>query len=394
MTTPTERPEDMVAIRDITVSDRGRSDLGDLTELADSLATFGMMHPIVIDAAQTLIAGGRRLAAARQLGWTHVPVRRYGDLSAGERLELELEENRVREDLDPVEEARLIARLAKLARTVADQEPANCSDPEHPRRRRGSLRDLQDRIGYSPSRIHEAEAIARTLDQYPELEGRSLYQTHEIANSLKELSEPERRGFLAEHSVNGRLSDGYEPLRDLRTRVEAAREARKTPARREREQREREKREEQREQREAKTAAFIERYGLTQQLHDLPLPTLQALVERAPTIAAAADPAGTIVADFIAPPAQSTIFDLRPKGHRPGLQPPPTPKGLTEEQETAYSIRWLQAHIVGALWAVEDLSAIAPRVVRKTLAAGEIAEARRLARDGAEYLSRLAAELA
>jgi ParB family chromosome partitioning protein len=397
VTTPIERPEELVAIREITRGDRARSDLGDLDDLADSLAHFGMMQPIVIDATQTVIAGGRRLEAARRLGWTHVPVRRYGALSAGERLELELEENRVREDMDPTDEALVIAKLAQLARQVAADEDPNCSDSEHPRRRRGSLRDIERRIGYRPSRIHEAEAVAAILDRYPELRGLPLYRMQSVAGDLDYLPEPERRAFLARHSPGGRLDDQSEHGHDLYLAVQAAREARKTPARRVREQRQREEQAERRQQRRAEAAASYERWKLTQQVAQLPLATLQAIAERAPTIreliAAADDPSSTVVADFLVPLEQKTTLDLRPKGHRPGLQPPPPPTGLTEEQAAEYSVRWLRAHVAGVLWAVEDLGDIAPRVIRKLLTAGEIDEAWRLARDGAEYLERLAAEL-
>jgi ParB family transcriptional regulator, chromosome partitioning protein len=48
--------------------------MGDLAGLAASLAELGLLHPVVIRPDGTLIAGERRLRAAKQLGWPTIPV--------------------------------------------------------------------------------------------------------------------------------------------------------------------------------------------------------------------------------------------------------------------------------------------------------------------------------
>ena len=58
----------------IVVTDRHRADLGDVSDLAASIALHGLMHPIVVTTEGRLIAGERRLAACRSLGWTDVKV--------------------------------------------------------------------------------------------------------------------------------------------------------------------------------------------------------------------------------------------------------------------------------------------------------------------------------
>ena len=81
----------------------------ELEELAQSIRQHGVLQPIVVTPAPDgrgylLVAGERRLQAARQAGLTAVPaVVRVAD----ERLSLELAlvENLQREDLDPLEEA-------------------------------------------------------------------------------------------------------------------------------------------------------------------------------------------------------------------------------------------------------------------------------------------------
>jgi ParB family chromosome partitioning protein len=79
----------------------------DLAELADSLREHGLVQPIVVrkrgDRYQ-LIAGQRRLAAARRLGWEKVPVRVL-DVDDRQMSEIAIVENLQRRDLDALEKA-------------------------------------------------------------------------------------------------------------------------------------------------------------------------------------------------------------------------------------------------------------------------------------------------
>lgn len=80
-----------------------------LQELADSIAQYGVIQPIVARKLNTgyyqIIAGERRWRAARMAGLEEVPVR---VLEADDRrtAELALVENLLREDLNPIEEAK------------------------------------------------------------------------------------------------------------------------------------------------------------------------------------------------------------------------------------------------------------------------------------------------
>jgi ParB-like chromosome segregation protein Spo0J len=61
-------------VSSIKIGVRHRKDLGDLDKLAESLETIGLLHPVVIDTHNRLIAGQRRLEAAKLLKWKTVPV--------------------------------------------------------------------------------------------------------------------------------------------------------------------------------------------------------------------------------------------------------------------------------------------------------------------------------
>ncbi len=61
-------------IADIRVGERHRRDLGDIGALAESIADIGLLHPIIVNEDGLLLAGARRLAACKRLGWMTVPV--------------------------------------------------------------------------------------------------------------------------------------------------------------------------------------------------------------------------------------------------------------------------------------------------------------------------------
>ena len=67
---PTELP-----IADIRVGRRHRKDMGDIAELAASMAELGLLQAIGVRPNNELIWGERRLRAAQQLGWTTIPVK-------------------------------------------------------------------------------------------------------------------------------------------------------------------------------------------------------------------------------------------------------------------------------------------------------------------------------
>ena len=105
-----------ILVADIIVGDRYRLDYNDLDELAESISTKGLMHPPVIDDQNNLIAGGRRLAAIKKLGWLETPVTRFGTLSKADRTMLELEENLQRSDATWQETTLGIASYHRLAK--------------------------------------------------------------------------------------------------------------------------------------------------------------------------------------------------------------------------------------------------------------------------------------
>lgn len=106
----------------IIVGDRFRTDLGDVAELARSIERSGLLHPVVVTTDGTLVAGGRRLAAVRSLGWTDVEVNVVSNLTdATSLLIAERDENTCRLDMTPSEKVALGRALEEVAKPEAEQ---------------------------------------------------------------------------------------------------------------------------------------------------------------------------------------------------------------------------------------------------------------------------------
>lgn len=104
----------LVNIKDIKIKKRVRHDLGDLEALKGSLRTYGLLNPITLNSNYELIAGERRLQAAKQLGWTNINANILNNLSDVDELEMELEENNQRKEFTREELLEGYQRLEKL----------------------------------------------------------------------------------------------------------------------------------------------------------------------------------------------------------------------------------------------------------------------------------------
>jgi hypothetical protein len=78
---------------------RQRKELTGVDVLAKSLASIGLIHPIVITREGVLVVGERRITAAKSLGWTHINVNYTDELDPVQLHLIELEENVKRVDL-------------------------------------------------------------------------------------------------------------------------------------------------------------------------------------------------------------------------------------------------------------------------------------------------------
>ncbi len=95
----------------------------ELAQLAESIAAHGLLQPIVVRCVENgyeLVAGERRLRAAKELHWTEVPVQ-IVEADPRESAELAIVENLHRKDLDPLEKAMSFQRYLETYESTQEE---------------------------------------------------------------------------------------------------------------------------------------------------------------------------------------------------------------------------------------------------------------------------------
>ena len=102
----------------LDLSNRSRTEYGDLKDLYESISSTGLIHPPsvskVSDEKYILIAGGRRTASMLMAGLEWIPVISFNELSIASIVEMEGEENFKRLDMNWKERVMIIARGHEL----------------------------------------------------------------------------------------------------------------------------------------------------------------------------------------------------------------------------------------------------------------------------------------
>lgn len=107
-------------LSNIKIGPRQRQDVGDLDELAESLARVGQIHSIGVRAEDMrLVWGYRRFLSAQQLGWTEIEAIVREGLSDELEQEIELEEDIRRKDRTWQEYVLAIHKLYHIKRRAA-----------------------------------------------------------------------------------------------------------------------------------------------------------------------------------------------------------------------------------------------------------------------------------
>ena len=104
----------LVPIEDVKIKKRIRKDMGDIAALTESMKRFGQINPILITKDNILIAGGRRLEAARNLGWTNINAVVAEIPDELSKLEYEVEENMQRRDFTSTEIQEAAEKIHRL----------------------------------------------------------------------------------------------------------------------------------------------------------------------------------------------------------------------------------------------------------------------------------------
>jgi ParB family chromosome partitioning protein len=171
----------------------------ELEELTGSIREQGVLQPLMVrksDSGFELIAGERRLRAARRAGLTQVPVV-VRDVSDDQLLEMSLVENIQRADLNPIEEAdayhRLIHQFNLTQEQAAERVGKSRSSVANFLRLRQLPEPIQTSIVEGALSMGHARALLGTENSGQQLtawraviaKGMSVRETEELVRRLK-----------------------------------------------------------------------------------------------------------------------------------------------------------------------------------------------------------------
>ena len=194
----------------------------ELEELRDSIKTQGIIQPLLVkkhDNGYELIAGERRLRAAKMAGLSKVPVvvKTVTDL---ELLEMSIVENIQREDLNPMEEAEAYHRLITEFNLTQDQAANRVGKSRSAVANLLRLRQLPDQIkdGIINGILHMGHARALLGADTPAMQnaafraviskGLSVRETENLIKHLKyEKPQPEKKQPNKEQNYFSDLAD-------------------------------------------------------------------------------------------------------------------------------------------------------------------------------------------
>ena len=199
-------------IHSAAVQPRSRFPEAELEELAQSVAEYGVLNPLTVrrrGMEYELIAGERRLRAAKRAGLTEVPCLLL-DVDLEQASLIALVENLQRRDLDFVEQARGIAQLIRMF-GLRQEECAR-------------------RLGKSPSAVANKLRLLRLPeDVLMGLRNAALTERH--GRALLRLETPEQQraalGQFIAQEMNVAAAEAY--VEALLTQPEAALEAEPEP---------------------------------------------------------------------------------------------------------------------------------------------------------------------
>ena len=167
----TEHSASEFPIDKIKIGKRHRQDMGDIDELAQSIKDVGLLHPVVIRVDGVLIAGARRIAACRKLGWKEIPIR-VVDLNEVARGEFA--ENKDRKDFTLSEAVAIARALAPVERKAARKRMSDGGrggEIPHPSKGR-ALDKVAGFVGKDRKTIDKATAIVEAAKSDPEKFGK------------------------------------------------------------------------------------------------------------------------------------------------------------------------------------------------------------------------------
>lgn len=199
-----------VPIDEIKVPKRTRTDMGDIDALAESMSR-GQLQEIVVDSDMRLIAGARRIKAAKKLGWNKIRTHVAKDLDdAIGKLLAERDENTCRKDFTPGEGVAMGERVLKIERPAAKERERAGASEGGKKSKRGS-----NKGSASCATVKTQDSTKRTDAKVAKAVGmgtRTYQKAREVEDAAK--TDPEFKQFADEMNETGKVDRAYKKLKN------------------------------------------------------------------------------------------------------------------------------------------------------------------------------------
>lgn len=205
---------------------RKNFDQDGIKALADSVRQFGILQPLLVSRVEKetgteyqLVAGERRLLAAKTVGLTEVPVI-IKDPSEKEKLEVSIIENVQRLDLNPMEKAEAYLRLQKEFNYLQKDVAKLCGKSREAVANTMRLLELPDDIktALRDERISEGHARAMLALSDGERQKAILVETLKDSLSVRDVENLVQR-FTVLQPVKKKISRLSQEMRDLEDKI-------------------------------------------------------------------------------------------------------------------------------------------------------------------------------
>lgn len=202
-------------IESIKIGERHRKDMGNIGELAESIKAVGLLHPVVLRQDHTLVAGARRIEAARVLEWDTIPTRIVRDIQDElQTLRAEQDENTCRKDFAPSEAVAMKdSILGRLKQEAKDrQHSAGSRGNEGGRGNKKQNPSADSAEGFSKPKGDTRDRVAGAVGM-----GRDkLEKATAVVEAAKE--DPEKfAGLVDEMDRTGNVNGAYRKLQEEKT---------------------------------------------------------------------------------------------------------------------------------------------------------------------------------
>lgn len=186
-----------IRLEEIKVGERHRKSLGDLTSLASSMLSVGLLHPIILTKEYVLVCGQRRLQAARSLKWSTIQARIL-DIDG---LVAERDENTVRKDFSPSEAVAIGKTIEEREREKAKERQAKAGPKEGKGAKRSASEKFTEPIGESADKAAAAVGMSRP----------TYTKAKEVVTAAED--EPEHSDLVDEMDRTGKVDPAHKKLK-------------------------------------------------------------------------------------------------------------------------------------------------------------------------------------